>query len=180
VCDPGLKIIEDFFLSPDTKPIGIDLKVKLFRPIDFTALYINHARKRGVKINQAKARDEITSYLQTISWPESYSDATIIDSMFYAGASNVFKIEADAYLLVGPCDYLIREEPTDILFLTNEDNYTEIPKFRITGSNNFAYKAKDPETDFEDNKHYATGPRNISFLLNSNQILFREVGNNVV
>jgi len=180
VCDPGLKIIEDFFLSPDTKPIGIDLKVKLFRPIDFTALYINHARKRGVKINQAKAREEINSYLQTISWPESYSDATIIDSMFYAGASNVFKIEADAYLLVGPCDYLITEEPTSILFLTDEDNYTEIPKFRITGSNNFAYKAKDTETNYPDNKHYATGPRNISFLLNSNQILFREVGNNVV
>lgn len=178
--DPGLRIVEDFFASPDTKPVGIDLVVRSFLPIDFTALYVNHARKRGVKINQAKARSEITSYLQTISWPDTYSDASIIDSMFYSGASNVFKIEADAELLVGPCDYLLREVPADASFVLDENNITEIPKFRITGSNNFGYVSKDTEPDFEINTHYATGPRNISFLINNNQILFREVGNNVV
>lgn len=180
VCDPGLKIIEDFFTAPDTKPIGVDIKVKLFRPIDFTALFINHSRKRGVKLNQAKAREEIALYLQTISWPESYSDATIIDSMFYAGASNVFKVESEAELLVGPCDYLIRQVPSSIAYVNDTNNIEEIPKFRITGSNSFAYKTKDIDSNFEDNMHYSTGPRNISFLLNSNQILFREVGNNVV
>lgn len=188
ICDPGLKIIEDFFTATDTKPIGIDLRVKLFRPIDFTALYINHARKRGVKINQAKAREEITAYLQTISWPETYSDAAIIDSMFYSGASNVFKIESDAKLLVGPCDFLIPYIPDELKpaglltfsFINSPDNVIPIPKFTITGSNNFSYKSKDTNPSFEDNLHYSTGSRNISFLLNSNQILFREVGNNVV
>lgn len=188
LCDPGIKIIEDFFTAPDTKPIGIDLRVKLFRPIAFTALYINYSRKRGVKLNQAKAREEINAYLQTISWPESYSDATIIDSMFYAGASNVFKIESDAKLLVGPCDFLILTIPEELLpvgeltvdFINDSDNVTQIPKFTITGSNNFSYTAKDTNPNFEDNLHYSTGPRNISFLINNDQILFREVGNNVV
>jgi hypothetical protein len=176
--DPGIRIIEDFFSSPDTKPIGVDLAVKSFVPIDFTALYINHARKRGVRLDQAKASSEILTYLQNVSWPDSYSDASIIDSMFYAGASNVFKIESDATLRVCPCMYVLSEEPTSIASLSSISQ--EVPNFIVTGSNNFALSVSDDNSNFEENLHYATGPRNISFLLDRSNILFREVGNNVL
>jgi hypothetical protein len=176
--DPGIKIIEDFFSSPDTKPIGVDLVVKSFVPIDFTALYINHSRKRGVRLDQSKASSEILTYLQNVSWPESYSDASIIDSMFYSGASNVFKIESDAVLRLCPCTHVLNEVPSTVSAL--ESISQEVPTFIITGSNNFAISVSDTNPDFEENMHYATGPRNISFLLDRSSILFREVGNNVL
>lgn len=176
--DPGLRIIDDFFSSPDTKPIGVDIQVKMFVPIDFSGLYINYTRKRGVKINQTKVSAETINYLTNVGWPDTYSDASIIDSMFYAGASNVLKVESDAELKINPCDFLLSEVPETATEAISSG--VDIPVFSITGSNNFGYKAKDTEPVFEDNLHYAVGPRNISYLLDSSNIYFREVGNNVV
>lgn len=176
--DPGVKIIEEFFSSPDTKPIGVDIVVKSFVPIDFSALYVNHSRRRGVKIDQAKASAEILAYLQGVSWPDSYSDASIIDSMFYAGASNVFKIEASSVLRVSPCSHVLFSAPQTAQEAL--DNGIAAPTFNINGSNNFGFTARDSNSNFAENLHYATGPRNLSFMLDKSKILFREVGNNVL
>lgn len=176
--DPGLKVIDNFLSSPDTKPIDIDIVVKMFIPIDFTAMFISYARRRGVKLDQAKAATEINQYLSTISWPDTYSDASIIDSMFYAGASNVFRIDADADLRISPTKYLLREEPSSAASAVA--NRQEIPTTKIQNSYNFGLYSMDSTPDFEENLHYATGPRNISFLISTDKILFRESGTNVL
>jgi hypothetical protein len=176
--DPGMKVIDNFLSSPDTKPVGVDIVVKMFHPIDFSALYVNYARRRGVKLNQAKASTEINQYLSAIAWPDTYSDAQIIDSMFYAGASNVYKIESDAKLLVAPTQYLLREIPEDAN--DAKTNKELIPVAQIQSSYNFGSKSRDENPDFETNMHYATGPKNISFLIDSTKILFRENGTNVL
>jgi hypothetical protein len=176
--DPGLKVIDKFLTSPDTKPIGVDIVVKMFTPLDFNALYISYSRRRGVKLDQAKASTEISQYLSTIAWPDSYSDASIIDSMFYSGASNVFRIDADADLLISPTRYLLRTTPLNAAAATA--NRQEIPSFKIQNSANFTLQTRDNNTEFEENFLYATGPRNISFLISTDKILFRETGSNVL
>lgn len=97
--DPLFKYIEQRVSSDDVRPAGVDILVRPFVPILINQVNIDYSRQTGVNVLVTNAQSEIYSYLRQLTYPKTYSNAKISDSMFYAGADDVTQIGVDGVVM---------------------------------------------------------------------------------
>jgi len=97
--DPLFKYIEQRVSADDVRPAGVDILVRPFVPILINQFNIDYSKQTGVNVLVTNAQSEIYSYLRQLTYPKTYSNAKISDSMFYAGADDVTQIAVDGVVM---------------------------------------------------------------------------------
>jgi hypothetical protein len=172
--DPGFFAMSELLTAEDTLPIGVDTLVRMPVVAYFDSLHVKYRRAAGTSVNLAQARTEILEYVNSVMYPDLFSEARIVDSMFYAGAKDVQDITVDVRVLLASADYVLTPnvyggpEPEDGI-ATFEAAGTAIP------SQNWIV--------VEDLKNYveypalntSVSPENIRYLLDTANLTFEEV-----
>jgi hypothetical protein len=181
--DPYVKVTDDLVNSKDVKPVGLTTHVKAFVPVVIKSMTVTYTRARGTTVNIETAREEIYNYINSLGYPELLSDARIYDSMFYAGAKNVKSIRCQAVVQWSIANMTLKttaSAPTNSV-ATDWQTWHDagdmlIPPLseRFTSST-LGDTFIDPFLTQAGETLCAVGDRNISYILDANDIHFSEV-----
>lgn len=178
ITDPLLVPVYDHVTAEDVRPTGSRVHVRGFNLISFTSLIINYRRRAGTTINLTAAKAEIAAFMASRGGPAfPYSDAPIIDSMFYAGAFQTVSIESNAKVLWTPADICLLDDAT-LPTVNVETAASEglLPQdIAIMSSSDFSPVWADPNLGGPESLFAKIGNRNTAFLLLEDAITFREV-----
>lgn len=86
LCDPLLESVSAMLTAPENAPVGVDVVVRAGPMIALTNLTVNYRRKPGTTVAFDAARAEIAAYVNGVGWPDLFSEASIVESMYSAGA----------------------------------------------------------------------------------------------
>lgn len=100
--DPLLEPVSAMMTSPDNAPVGVDVAVKAGPLVNVKSLTIGYRRKPGTTMAIDTARAEIAAYVNGVGWPELFSEASMIESMYAAGALRTQSVAYDAELTLTP------------------------------------------------------------------------------
>lgn len=166
--EPYVDIVSRWLEDPVNTPIGSNFQVRACVPIALDSMEIRFRRDRGKKFDRTQATTEIYEYLTRLSWPDSYTDAAIYDSMYYNGASTTKSVESSGYILYSPATMYVTDEGngthTDILA-----NSQEIPKTYAPTSEQYTALQVD-SSEPQDNLFYAASDVNLAFLISQDNI----------
>lgn len=175
--DPLLPTVAAMIAAPDNQPLGVDVAVRGFVPMIITSLEISYVRAAGTAVNLTQARSEIAQYLNTLLYPEIYSDARIFDSMFYAGAKDVRGISCRGGVQWSVANLILpASAPNPIADYVAATAAALRPRaISLTTSQNLTVQYRDlgiagPKPTFE-----SIGARNIRYIIDPANISFREV-----
>lgn len=173
--DPMIRVLHDYLQSRDVTPPGLHVLVRGFVPVVFNSLEIYYGKKSGTNPKLDQARLEIGTYMRGLGHPDLYSDSTIHDAMFYAGATRS-RIESRAELRFSVADYVLK--PDAVLPSTDLDDAigdsVALPWFQILNSASFIPSWVDPNLGTADAHNAAVGPRNVAYVLSDDDIVFRQ------
>lgn len=135
--DPLFKYIEQRVNAADVRPAGVDVLVRPFLPILINNFSIDYSKQTGVNVLIDNARSEIYNYLRQLSYPKTYSNAKISDSMFYAGADDVIQVDIDATVLWSAADKILPDGSYDpeVNFLAADAASISTPSIPINTTN---------------------------------------------
>ncbi len=100
--DPLFEPVSAMLTSPDNAPVGVDVAVKAGPLVNIELLTIAYRRKPGTVMALDVARAEIAAYINGVGWPELFSEAAMVESMYAAGALRTQSIDYLATLDVSP------------------------------------------------------------------------------
>jgi hypothetical protein len=100
--DPLLESVSSMLTSLTNAPIGVDTIVKAGPMVVIDALTVRFRRKAGTTMALDAARVEIAAYVNGVSFPELFSEAPIVESMYAAGALRTQAISYSARLSLTP------------------------------------------------------------------------------
>ena len=104
LADPLLEPVSAMLTSSDNTPVGLDVAVKAGPLIEVQSMVISFRRKPGVTTALDTARSEIAAYVNGVGWPDLYSEAPIIESMYAAGALRTQGVGYEALLTITPAN----------------------------------------------------------------------------
>ena len=98
--DPLFEPVSAMLTSPDNAPVGLDIAVKAGPLVEVRSLTIGYRRKPGTTMALDTARAEIAAYINGVGWPELFSEAPIVESMYAAGALRTQSVAYEAVLSI--------------------------------------------------------------------------------
>lgn len=165
--EPYADLVTRWLEDPSNTPIGIIPQVRAAVPFVLQSLDVRFKRDRGRKFEFAQARSEISTYLNTISYPVVYTDAEIVDSMFYAGASMTRSIIPFGQLVFSAAQRYVSGDDSEPLDIIN--NSVELPVVNLGGTGQFNQLHVD-ESPPEENLFYAASEANTGFVVTEDNI----------
>jgi hypothetical protein len=172
--DPGFFAMSELLTAEDTLPIGVDTMVRMPVVAYFDSLHVKYRRAAGTSVNLAQARTEILEYVNDVMYPDLFSEARIVDSMFYAGAKDVQDITVYVRVLLSSADYVLTPnvyggpEPDDgIATFEAAGTAIPVPTWIVVADlkNYVEYPALNT----------SVSPENIRYLLDTANLTFEEV-----
>lgn len=176
--DPMVPVIADTVDSKDVAPIGIDVLTKGYVVIVINTLTISYVKTPGVTMALDTARTEIYNYFRSLAYTKVYTDSKIVDSMYYAGASEIVSIVPDAEVQWSVADAILPESYTDdpVDDWNAADTASMVPTpLVITTTAGLTPAYIDPNIGEVTATYAAVGKRNICYLLDAANIVFTEV-----
>lgn len=180
--DPMVPVIADTVESQNVAPVGVDVLTKGFVVVVIKKLTISYVKTPGVTMALDTARNEIFSYFRNLAYSKVYSSSRIIDSMYYAGATEVVSIIPDAFVQWTVADKVCMAtfDGTDEEVITDwndvVNNYSFTPPENLISTSaglNVTYVDTDLGTPGE--TYACIGKRNVCYLLDKANIVFTEV-----
>lgn len=176
--DPVISQVHQYVTSSDVHPVGPEILVRGFNLLYFRSLTVDYRRQPGTAVNFQAAKTEILSYMNSRGGPAfPYSDGPIVDAMYYAGASQVMAVRADASLLWTAADLVLLD--TDPLPTVNFNDAlaaaTAPHTIHAPASSAFQPVWRDPEFGSATSRFEVVGPRNVAYLLEDVAVQFNEV-----
>lgn len=170
--DPMVPIIASTLESSDSAPIGVDVLVRGFLPVQLQSFNVRYAKKAGSTMFLDKARAEILGYVNSLGHPNQYSDSRIGDALFYAGASDVLGTDVRGAVRWSAADYFLSSD-----FPSFETNAADIADYAympatvtITDSRSMRPTVRDPDLT----TLTSSGPRNLTYYLADANLTFSE------
>lgn len=171
-CEPYAGIVGRWMEATENSPIGLNIQVRAAIPYVLDGFDVNFKRDRGKRFDNTSAVSEIYSYMRSIAYPAGYTDAEIVDTMFYAGASSTKSIIPSGNLKFSPANYYvdtISDEPLDIV-----EETMDIPTIGLGSTTQFTTSYVD-ESASDTNLFYSTSELNTGFLLAESGISLNEL-----
>lgn len=174
--DPLIPVIAATLESSDSAPVGIDVLVRGFVPVDFTQFNIHYTKRAGTTVLLDRAITEILEYMQSVGHPLLYSDSKIVDALFYAGATDVSNIEVLAQVRWSAADQFLNASAPDPESDLSGALAVAITPPRLGFDSTRALKPlyTDPLAGQAGETLVAAGPRNLSYYLPSTVLEFTE------
>ena len=173
--DPLMKVVASVF-EGDYAPVGVDTYIRYFNPVRVNTLNVVYNRWAGRSLNLTAAREEILQKLNRYSHHTPAGAADVVDSVCFAGAHSVDKIEVDAtvrfscashvYVGVSPPTAEILESIAYAALMNEVEAIPHAPVLSFI----------EPEFNHTAgvNQSGAVGDRSVSWLLESSDLLFTE------
>ena len=174
--DPALKICQEFLLSDENVPAGLDLYVRWFVPVEVMAMTVDFNRKAGTALNLEAARSDILTAYNSSRFEQPAGAAVIDSALYYAGAHSVNSVDMLAYVRYSVANKVWLgtqlTAPTDpstwTSFLADVKDVPTIPVISV-------YLPQYTYSDSSDPTTYAvSGSRNVSYLLTSSALKLTE------
>lgn len=176
--DPMLPVVTDTVESRDVAPVGIDVLTRGFVIMHLTSLTISYVKTAGVTMALDTARTEIFNYFRTLAYPKVFSSSRIIDSMYFAGATEVVSIVPAGTVQWSVADVIIPGDFTDDP-VDNWDDMLDValtpPVRNISTTADLTMSYVDPNLGDSDQTLVVVGKRNVCYLLDKENIIFTEV-----
>lgn len=174
--DPLFEPVSAMLTSPDNAPVGLDLAVKAGPLIQVNSLKVGYRRKPGTTMALDTARKEIAAYVNGVGWPELFSEAPIVESMYAAGALRTQTVIYDSVLSVTSAG--VRFSPTFVPTLDNGwdawGNSTSPPTYDITEAADMRPDILVAGASNGVTELYAISDRNVRYYLPPENIIFQE------
>jgi len=174
--DPGFAAMAETLTTEDSLPIGVDTLVRMPVVAYFDNLHVTYRKSPGTTVNLAQAREEILQYVNGLMYPDLFSEARIVDSMFYAGAYDVQTVTPDVRVLFSPANYVVNPEtdsdggpePEDgIVAFESAATVIPVPNWITTAALKSYVEYPALNT--------SASPENIRYLLETDQLTFEEI-----
>ena len=169
--DPNLKICQEFLLSDEHVPAGVDIYVRWFVPIVISELLVNYTRKSGGSFNLTYARNEILQAYNSHNYENPAGPALIDAALYYAGAHSVNSVSLAAEIRYSVADKVWLGET--LVAPTDEATWTDflaqcqdVPTREIYS----AYTPDIPYADLSTDTFAVSGERNTTYLLKSSAL----------
>lgn len=172
LADPGVEPVRDLLMSPDNRPIGVDVLVKPPVLVRVSDLTVSYRRRHGQSLRLSTARSEIVAHVNGCGWPDRMTTAPWIDSMYYGGASAVeFSVAAEVVWTVADrwIEAGVDDPVTD--YAAALAGSFEPPLVSITDTDDLTPGA-DESTPAQG---AACGWRNVAWYIESDDITFTEL-----
>lgn len=174
--DPLLEPVSAMLTSADNAPVGVDVAVKAGPMVFINSLTIGYRRKPGTTMALDTARSEIAAYVNGVGWPELFSEAAMVESMYAAGALRTQTIEYDAAMTITPAT---RRFAHDFDPVANSDwnavgNSLPCPSSTISSLESMRPVMVQTGTVNGVDELYAVSDRNIRYYLPAENIFFIE------
>lgn len=175
--DPMVKVVSDIVSGRDVSPVGVDVLTKGFVPIVIDELVITYVKKSGVTMALTTAKNEIYEYFRSLGHDKLYSDSKVIDTMFYAGASDVRSITCTASVQWSVANKVLKATTTtpDLDWTTADAAAITPEAISISSSSGFIPSYIDPNIDTSNATYAVLGSRNVGYVLPKENITFNEV-----
>jgi hypothetical protein len=174
--DPLFEPVSAMLTSPDNAPVGLDLAVKAGPLIRVNLLKVGYRRKPGTTMALDTARTEIAAYVNGVGWPDLFSEAPIVESMYAAGALRTQAVNYEAVLSVTAAN--ARFAPSFVPTLYNDwdaiGNVALPPTYDITAAADMRPDILVSGNSNEVAELYAISDRNVRYYLAPENIVFQE------
>lgn len=179
--DPALKICQEFLLSDENVPAGLDLYVRWFVPVEITAMDVDFNRRAGTTLNLEAARSDILLAYNSSRFEQPAGAAAIDSAFYYAGAHSVNSVDVigyvrysvAGYVWLGDLDTLV--EPTDSAsWTTFLNNVSPVPSIAVTSVYMPQYTYVDTGDSVSPSTFAVSGDRNVSYLLTTSALKLTE------
>jgi hypothetical protein len=174
--DPLFEPVSAMLTSPDNAPVGLDIAVKAGPLVEVRSLTIGYRRKPGTTMALDAARAEIAAYVNGVGWPELFSEAPIVESMYAAGALRTQSIAYQAVLSITAAK--TRFDPSFNPVLTLDWNAPGVstlpPSYEISTAAGMRPDILASGTSNGVPELYAVSDRNVRYYLPPENIIFEE------
>jgi hypothetical protein len=168
--DPNFQAIERDITSDDHTPMGLNTLVHYPSLLILNSFLVRYRKQPGTAVNLNQAREEIYTYLTTLTWPATYNTGRISDIMFYAGAADIVTIQPSGYAEPVPTQYIAdpgADPAADLAdFKMGADLVSLWP---ITTEANLGMQNNEIAS------YYGVGPENFAIFILKELITFEEV-----
>lgn len=165
--EPALPVVEQYIT--DQRVIGLDLRARSAVRVEITGLACEFVRQPGVVFNEAQARAEIKSYVDSILPGDGFDVATIYNILLVAGALRGIRLNGTATAYPSPAAYVAHPAVTP-----PTDNYAAFLSEREAVTRPTADVAA-ADFDFVDpTAKVAVTPRNCVYSLEAQDITFTQ------
>lgn len=166
--DPGFRAAADLLQSEENKPVYTDLLVKSPCVVHVNSLVVRYKRKPGTKVAITSAKNDIRDYVNTVMFPQVFSDARIADIMFFSGAVDVLNIQISAEIRYSPANKMFTDLPDPSDFTSAAATAVSMPVTNINTTEGLKI-TYIPEVTA------AVSPENMHYFLPVDNITLEEV-----
>lgn len=174
--DPLIPGISSYLSSTDVKPAGVDPLVRGLLPINLKSLTVRYTRDSGTNVQLENAREEIYNYLFSNGYPDRYTDARIVDSMYFAGAKTTVGVDCVGEVAWSVADRVMPPSAplpdTDLAGCLAAAKTP--PAMPVATSADFNPAFRDPFVGTADATFVAAGFRNVGVMIARENIQFKE------
>lgn len=90
--DPNYSLIDKTMSSNDVTPINTTVLTRNFLTCKVYELHVDYKKKTAQNVDLLKAKEEIVSYVNNLTYPNMYEEFTIAEILLYYGAEGVQKV----------------------------------------------------------------------------------------
>lgn len=174
--DPVLPAIKSATTGRDNSPIGTNILVRGFIPVVFTRFVVHYTRRAGTSVNIDTAREEVFNYVNSVGYPDAFSEAKLHDGVFLAGAHDVVDVEAVGVVKWSIANYFLSStdpSPTEDYAGCVASRRTP-PRISLPNLRALRTNYRDPAIGTSEQTNVAFGMRNLTFVIDKDQITFSE------
>ncbi|NDB65854.1 MAG: hypothetical protein EB168_09330 [Euryarchaeota archaeon] len=146
--DPTYTVVDALISDDGVKPVNTSVIAKNFVTCLVNELRIRYRRKAGQFLDEAKAREDIVRYVNSLTYPEVYEEHVIAEIVLYRGAHGVQKVLQDGVI------------------------YPSLAHVYHTRDGEVTVEQVNTDTLLPDSSVAGLGPRNINYILDSSRIKF--------
>ncbi len=177
LADPLLESVSAMLTAPENAPVGVDVVVRGGPLVRISSLTVNYRRKPGTTMTLDVARSEISTYINGVGWPELFSEAAIVESMYAAGALRTQGLAYVATLTVTPAARRFSKTCTPGTAADWDASGNSLPCLSTAITTDAGMR---PDVTFAGNVNgvselYAVSDRNVRYYIDPLNINFQEV-----
>ena len=173
--DPGIKHVTTTLNSSDVRPVGVDVMARGFMPVVISSLLVEFVKAPGKQVNISQARQEILDYVNGLGFPDVFLDSAVGDSMLYAGASGVKRLQVTASAAWSVASRFLPDTIEPLVdWSASRASALTPPALNIDSTGGLTPSYRDPALGTSLETLVACGKRNVCYILDSANLNFSE------
>ena len=153
--DPNYSLIDRTISNDGVQPINSSVIAKNFLTCYVYEIHIDYRKKSAQNVDLLKAKEEIVTYVNNLTYPYSYEEYTVAEILLFYGAEGVQKIKQKGQFFRS---------------LANKYMLLEDDKYTLSDIENPYSLTLEPPSDVA-----GLGKRNVNYILDASNVKFNAI-----